>query len=550
MTAAALPKEVVENVAAEVAVRVDQAADVLEMALSAEQQEQIAELVYQRTSLKGLRVTMVLWLNALLTQQRLCYQGVPNIQPLKFSASSLPIPSRQAAVWRSILEENWNSIFEPAVRILERSGNIHPHATGEVLKLLISAVEMIELSRLGQHINVGAELFPKLSDDRKQAAAFYTQPATAELLAGLTIKWGSLKSNEWQSKNLFKNYKLADLACGTGTLLRTGYRRITAFHEQAGGKSVGKLHRNAMESGLIGTDINPIAAHLTTSSLVAVGSGEPYGDTRIGWLDVGRSNALTGALELFSTNEVTDLFDKIAGRSTGDETSAPSVIVVDETIDCVLMNPPYSRTRGGQRAFDIAGMTDQERLACQKRWGTLVKNEPVNNKAGMAASFLALAKKKVKYGGRIGFVLPLTAAFADSWSITRRMIEQEFTDIIAVAVASGQALGRDALSADTGMEEMLLVATRRTKEEISYHKSNAAPIHCVTLQTPPTRIGEAGEIARAIATALDGIGEAGTSRPVMVGEDELGQVAVFDAGGEGGAVGASWGETCGLGSCC
>ena len=537
VTAAALPKEVVEKVAAEVAMLVDQAADVLEMALSAKQQKQIAELVYQRTSLKGLRVTMVLWLNALLTQQRLCQQDVSNIQPLDFSASSLPIPSKQAEVWRSILEQNWNSIFEPAVRILEKSGSIHPRATGEVLKLLISAVEMIELSRLGQHINVGAELFPKLSDDRKQAAAFYTQPATAELLAGLTIKQDALKSNEWQSEDLFKNYKLADLACGTGTLLRAGYRRITAFHEQAGGKSVGKLHRSAMESGLIGTDINPIAAHLTTSSLVAIGSGEPYGDTRIGWLDVGRSNALTGALEFFSINEVRDLFDDIAGRSTGDETATHSVIVVDEAIDCMLMNPPYSRTRRGQRAFDIAGLTDQERLACQNRWRTLVRNEPVNNKAGMAASFLALARKKVKYGGRIGFVLPLTAAFADSWSITRRMIEREFTDIIAVVVASGQALGRDALSADTSMEEMLLVATRRKEEEISRHEGNAAPIHCVTLQNPPTRIGEAGEIARAIGNALNGIGGSGKSRPVKAGDDELGQVAVFNAGGEG----APWG---------
>ena len=536
VTAAALPKEVVEKVATEVAVRVDQAADVLEMALSAKQQKQIAELVYQRTSLKGLRVTMVLWLNALLTQQRLSQQGVSNIQPLEFGASSLPIPSKQAAVWRSILQENWNSIFEPAVRILEKSGSIHPRATGEVLKLLISAVEMIELSRLGQHINVGAELFPKLSDDRKQAAAFYTQPATAELLAGLTIKWDALKSNEWQSEDLFKNYKLADLACGTGTLLRAGYRRITAFHEQAGGTSVGKLHRNAMESGLIGTDINPIAAHLTTSSLVAIGSGEPYGDTRIGWLDVGRSNALTGALEFFSINEVRDLFDDIAGRSTGDETATHSVIVVDANIDCLLMNPPYSRTRGGQSAFDIAGLTDQERLACQNRWRTLVRNEPVNNKAGMAASFLALARRKVKYGGRIGFVLPLTAAFADSWSITRRMIEREFTDIIAVVVASGRALGRDALSADTSMEEMLLVATRRKKKR-SAGEDNAAPIHCVTLQNPPARIGEAGEIARAIGNALNGIGGAGTSRPVKAGDDELGQVAVFNAGGEG----APWG---------
>ena len=155
------------------------------------------------------------------------------------------------------------------------------------------------------------------------------------------------------------------------------------------------------------------------------------------------------------------------------------------------MNPPYSRTRGGQSAFDIAGLSDRDRAACQKRWRELVKNEPVNNQAGMAASFLALARQKVKPGGRIGFVLPLTAAFADAWSRTRQMIEEDFEDIVAVASSEGS------LSADTGMQEMLLAATRRQE------KSRApSPIRCVTLRSIPSRLGEAGEMARAIRQAV------------------------------------------------
>ena len=530
VSAAALPRESIEEVAAEVAELVDQAADSLETALLPQQLTQIAGLVHQRTPLKGLRTTMVLWLNALLTQQRLCTQGVGKIAPLEFSAASLPVPSKQVATWRDILADNWRSIFEPAIRVLEQLGNIHPHATGQALKQLIHAVEKIELARLGLYINVGAELFPKLSEDRKQAAAFYTQPATAELLAALTIKAGSLKKNQWKSGRLFGCYRLADLACGTGTLLRAGYRRISELHEQAGGteETARQLHRTAMESGLIGTDVSPIAAHLTSSSLAALGSGEPYGDTQIGWVDVGGGGFLTGSLEFFHTSEVKDLFENVAGRSTGDEAGDHSVDIGAGSVDWVLMNPPYSRTRGGQSAFDIAGLTESERKDCQKRWGQLIRGEPVKKTAGMAASFLALARSRVKRGGRLGFVLPLTAAFADSWAVTRRMIEREFIDITAIAVAGGRALGREALSADTAMEEMLLVATRRPGEN-----ALPSPIQCVTLHSPPSRSGEASEIARAIEAALDGIGGVGTSRPVLVGGDELGQVAVFDPGGEG-----------------
>ena len=391
---------------------------------------------------------------------------------------------------------------------------------------------------MGLHINVGAELFPKLSSDRKESAAFYTQSGTAEMLSALTIRKQDLNRAEWVSEHLFKSHKLADLACGTGTLLRSGYRRICRFHEEEGGTvdTVRALHRSAMESGLIGTDISLIAAHLTASSLAAVGRGDPYGKTQIGCLKVGGGQSVIGALEYLAANIVKDLYTQGTKKSVGspgDATQSSSqegILVVDEGIDWILMNPPYSRTRGGQSAFDVAGLREKERKACQKRWGDLVRGSPVNNKAGMAPSFLLLAKKKVKRGGRIGFVLPLTAAFAESWRVTRQAIVRDFTDIIAVAVSAGKARGRKALSADTGMEEMLLVATRRKNR----HKSPPpSPVHCVTLYESPMHLGVAGEMARCIEQALDGIGEAGTTRPMRAGKDEVGQVAVFDAGDEG-----------------
>jgi len=541
LPAAALPREDVEEVAREVAELVDQAAGRLEWALSEAQQLEIAERVHQRTPLKGLRTTMVLWLNALATQQRLSIQGVESVPPLEFGGAELPAPSELAAVWRAVLEENWRSIFEPAVRVLEKAGGVHPRAAGEALALLLRAVERIELARLGPRINVGAELFPKLSDDRKTAAAFYTQPAAAELLAGLVIRPDALTADEWASAEIFRERRLADLACGTGTLLRAGYARVAALHERAGGtvESAAALHRGAMEAGLVGTDISPIAAHLTASSLAAVGAGEPYGDTDIGWVEVGGEVAVTGSLEYLGNTEVANLFAEVAGRSTGEregEAGKHSVAVFDDSFDWILMNPPYSRTRGGQSAFDVAGLTGKERKDCQAKWRLLTRGEPVNNKAGMAASFLALARKKVKRGGRIGFVLPLTAAFADSWRVTRRMIEREFRDVVAVAVAGGRALGRDALSADTGMEEMLLAATRREEWRFSAKgEGDPAPIRCVTLLRPPARVGEAGEIARAIAAAVERAGDGGLA--VKAGEEELGQVLAFDAGGEG----APWG---------
>ena len=158
------------------------------------------------------------------------------------------------------------------------------------------------------------------------------------------------------------------------------------------------------------------------------------------------------------------------------------------------MNPPYSRTRGGQSAFDVAGLRDSERAARQRRWRELVKGESVNNQAGMAPvswRSLARTRQKVRPVGRIGFVLPLTSSFADAWSDTRQMIEEEFEDIITVAAPEGS------LSADTGMQEMLLAATRRKEKS-----RQPSPIRCVTLRSIPFRPGEASEVARAIRQAI------------------------------------------------
>ena len=529
---AAMPNEVIDARSEEVAQLIKQAAETLKSTLNENAQRTIAGQVGQNSPLEGLRTTMVLWLNALLIQQRLQVQGVNGIPPVRTVSGVAPNPSVQVETWRRIIEINWRSIFKPAVNALAVCGDLHRAGTTEALRRLIEAVGVIEDADLGQHINVGAALFPKLASDRKESAAFYTQPATAELLASLTIRQSDKLESEWARSDLLRRSITADLACGTGTLLKEGYLRVKTLHEWAGGTedSLAELHRGAMEFGLRGTDISPIAAHLTSSNLANIGKGESYGDTQIGWVKVGGVPAQTGALEYMAGSVAEDLFGLTHGSAGGVKHEALSVEMHHGRVDWVLMNPPYSRTRGGQSAFDLTNLTEEDRKRCQKRWKVLVKDEPANMRAGMAASFLVLAKHKVKLGtGRIGFVLPLTCAFADTWTKTRRMIEAEFADIVLIATASGTSLKHESFSADTGMEEMLLVATRR---EIPQERVRAV-LHCVTLYKPCTRNGEAGEVARAIEHAKARCTTTNMTHPVTVGDSEIGCITMMHANGQG-----------------
>ena len=531
---AALPKEELEKVAALVADLVDNAARTFQRTMRDSSLEQLSHVVLQRSPVSALRTSMVLWLNALLTQERLAQSDVEGIEELNLNPlpRSLLSTNDYIQTWTKIQKRNWRSIFEPALNVLKLLANIVPNLTVQALFQLIRGVRAIEEAGIGLHINVGAELFPKLSEDRKEAAAFYTQAASAELLASLTIKREELSDEEWSNAALFDTRCIADLACGTGTLLRAGYARVASFHEISGGttSSLSRLHQHAMEHGLIGTDISPIASHLTASSLAAIGHGLPYEGTRVGWVEVGGSSNATGSLEFFERHEVSDLFDSLSpsGSSRGEAGEAYSVVVPDGSLDWILMNPPYSRTRGGQSTFDIAGLSERERKACQRRWQKLVQNEPVTKTAGMAASFLALARKKVKPGGRIGFVLPLSAAFAESWRVTRGMLEMEFEDITAVVVAAGKSNRRNAFSADTGMEEMLLTATRRKNKR----EGIASPIHCVTLRDPVTRCGEASELARAIANVTNGLSVESAHLPILIGDEEIGSGCLLQTRGK------------------
>jgi hypothetical protein len=533
IASAAMPKEIVEARAESVALLVKQAAAVVQSHLHAPAQREIAGVVGQNSPLEGLRTTMVLWLNALLTQQRLQVQGAEGVPPVRTISGASPNPKEQVEVWQRIIEVNWRSIFEPAVKALAACGDLHRAATSEALERLVEAVGVIEDADLGQHINVGAELFPKLASDRKESAAFYTQPATAELLASLTIRRSDREESEWGQSDLLRRSIVADFACGTGTLLRAGYSRIQALHESAGGteESVSELHRGAMESGLRGTDISPIAAHLTSSSLANIGKGESYGDTQVGWVRVSGNPPQTGALEYLAASVAEDLFGLRHGRTGGVQEEMTSVEALHDSVDWILMNPPYSRTRGGQSAFDLTGLTEEARKRCQKRWQDLVKNKPAQLRAGMAASFLVIAKYKAKPGtGRIGFVLPLTCAFADTWTQTRAMVELEFTEIVVIATASGASLRRAGFSADTGMEEMLLIATRRMKP---IKRRLGAVLHCVTLYEPYNRSGEARELGRAIDAAKVRCVTTGTTHPITVGSSEVGCITAMATNGGG-----------------
>ena len=113
---------------------------------------------------------------------------------------------------------------------------------------------------------------------------------------------------------------------------------------------------------------------------------------------------------------------------------------------------------------------------------------------GWVPFFLDLAHVKVKRGGTIAFVLPLTVVSGAGWQKARELLSQNYKDILVVSIADTGAT-RTAFSADTSMAEVLIIATRRLLGE-----TVESDDLWVVLNNRPANPVEAVETARRITS--------------------------------------------------
>ena len=416
--------------------------------------------------------------------------------------------------WGKVLVVNYDSVFRPAFDAFPQV--LPPASYREIFTTLANAVDEVEQYLLGETASLAGGIFARVMDDgqRKNSAAFYTRPEVAEYLTHLTLPDVAELSDDWRS------WRIADFACGTGTLLRAGYRRLQQF-ASACRAPLDDYHRTMIEAGLCGVDVAPIAVHLTAAGIVSLRPEVDYNPTniglaRIGATDGGNGGVFTGSVELLGEHETrlfTDNYDTQRGTEIENGQGISVLAAEDGSFDAVLMNPPYSRTRGGQKLFDLSGISCSDRLAAQKRVWRLAEGTCGDGKAGLASVFAAIGDRKLQDGKRMGLVLPLTCAAAGSWGKFRSMMAEGYSDLTVTSFARGVEGGRHSLSEDTSMGEVLVTA-RKSK----FGREGTAYVSLDGLFSSDV---EASEAARSVHRALSGAkpGDAGV---LKVGGDRAG----------------------------
>ena len=502
---------------------------------------EIARLLGMENVPQTRRMAGAILANALIFHQRI--SGIhPQIQPpTAVSGHRAAYPKEDTlAVWDEILDINYWPIFDVASRILTV---IPAESANFILRNLEYITGQYAVSRVNNSHDLTGRVFQRLIADRKYLATFYTLPESAALLARLAV--AKLEGVDWADADAIGKLRVGDFACGTGALLSAVYEQIAARHERAGGNSEA-IHQVMMEEVLYGCDVMPSAVHITSATLSGAQPKIGFSQSRLYTMPYGRlsdGSVAIGSLEFLTSNAQLTLsnFSDPALRTVGngDERSYQATAEVpDEGFDLVIMNPPFTRnvTREGATAgafaaaFAAFNATEADQRDMAKRMGEMRAGSCYHGNAGMASAFAALADKKLKPGGVIALVLPLTIANGAAWQGFRQMLATGYTNLEVLSIAAN---GRDmSFSSDTGMAECLVTARKRSNST-----SQNSRTHFVSLTRRPQGLASANLIAGSILQQghiwqIEDGPHGGTR--ILVGEESTGAMLTTqgDAGGD------------------
>ena len=449
------------------------------------------------------------------------------------------------SAWADILDINYWAIFAIAKDILDQLPSAD---AAKILRRLRDTAQSVNATGVDNAHDLTGRIFQRLIADRKYLATFYTLPASAALLARLAV--AKMDGVDWSDPGAIGNLRIADFACGTGALLSAVYEQIAARHEhRAGGNPTG-LHQAMMEEVLYGCDVMPSAIHITGSTLSGVEPSVGFGSSRLYTLAYGRQADGTvkiGSLELLQSSAAPSLFNTsdpaMRTGSVGEETAAQIIAdIPDQGFDLVIMNPPFTRATNHEGAhaditnpaFAAFDATPNDQTSMGNRINQLGKNSCYHGNAGIASGFAALAHRKIKPGGVLALVLPLSAAAGLSWQSFRQMLARDYADLTVLSITAN---GRDmSFSSDTGMAECLVVARKIEPSETTPQRAQF-----ISLMRRPRSFPHASSVAINIASGdnarnIEGGPYGGTS--LVVGDELTGEVLTAPCDPDGGNWGA------------
>ena len=492
----------------------------------------------------------LIWLNALLFQELLAQNLDAATLPPPHTGKRISPPDANAepdrlnAQWNEILEINWWPIFHYAREALQYAP-VRP--TALALRELQPVARAIARRGVIRRHDIVGRIFHRLLKTRKFLATNYTTIPAAVLLASLAFDreaepWNTVR---WSDPEEISRLRIADPACGTGTLLMAAVQEILKAHRrQAEQAEEPQTVRKLLENTIHGYDVVPAAIHLTAATLAMAESRQVINDMPLYWMPHNvQQRARLGSLDFLrrsagkgKAHHLPMFPEATEGpqRRTGTGEAKHDVFMPE--CDLVIANPPYTRAGGPGSAENTAWnpifgsvLSSEDAKTMQRELKRMLTNTPASIYAGRGSAFVTLADEKLKAGGRLAFVLPATTLTGSRWAPIRKLLLNNY-DIEWVVVSHDKRYrsARQGLpgrrhvgfSESTRIAETLIVATKKRASAIGN------PSHGITrfvnLRHNPDEPIEAIAIAKAILAMKQA--DAGSNKEIIVGPKAWGEI--------------------------
>ena len=349
----------------------------------------IASTDQEKDRAAALRIGCLVLFNALAFQDRLATanEDVPTVS----ERLGQGIPGLSQA-WREICEKiDYVPVFELAADILEVLSDGPEEVRLPVISPLVKAME--DTRKLEGH-DLSGRLFHTLLTDAKFTGAYYTSVPAATLLSRLVFQdWPP--HVDWSDHEFPASLNVADLACGTGTLLMAVASEVERRHTDAGGGNTAELHKAMVEQALRGYDVQLSAVHFAATSLAMLNPdiqfdrmnlyvmplGAEGSNISLGSLDFlgGDEAAVQFALSPEETGVATNEAERVSGKgSRGAEQGETATL---PNLDLAIMNPPFTRSVGGNLLF--GSLPPEERRKLQNELKRRLKSRQASATAGL-----------------------------------------------------------------------------------------------------------------------------------------------------------------------
>lgn len=383
------------------------------------------------------QIAALVLLNAMLFHEELTREE-PRVRNLQQCCEAGSMHDALLDEWGKILAEiDYHAVFHLARAILRALP-----ADSLLDKALQQSVPIVrDLTRqrvMLRHDLAGRIYHLLLGDIAKPLGTYYTSVASATLLLRLALqpeRW----QIDWGTPDAVGAFRLADLACGTGTLLMAAVQAIVDNYLRASpapnpeGRT--RLLKALLEEGVYGLDVLQSAVHLTAATLalpipqvmargmrlytMPMGFDPQTQAPRFGSIDLLSDAPVAPQLSLYPE------YGHEAERAT-DAQRAPESLKLPP-LDLVCMNPPFTRTCGDNLLFGSLPKAERERL--QKAFQKWLQQNGVQASitAGLGAVFIAVADRHLKPNGRLAFVLPKALLSGVEWQPSRELLRQHYT---------------------------------------------------------------------------------------------------------------------------